>query len=102
MKHTISIIIPTFNEEETIVKMLTEIEKVSKQRKLKNSEIIQIIIADGGSTDLTLKKVKEINASNQKYVLLEPIKGKHLTKKQSIDMGVLNSIGEIVIFIDAD
>ena len=102
MNRSISIIIPTYNEESTIVKILKEIEKMLNNSILKDWKIKQIIVADGGSSDLTIKKVKKIKIMDLKIDTLEPTNNVRLSKQQSIDMGVLNSIGEFIIFIDAD
>ena len=53
MNYKISIIIPCFNEEKTIEKIVTE---VLKQKDL----IYEIIIIDDMSTDSSRKKIKEL------------------------------------------
>ena len=53
MNYKISIIIPCFNEEKTIEKIVTE---VLKQKDL----IYEIIIVDDMSTDLSRKKIKAL------------------------------------------
>lgn len=55
MKPEISIIIPTFNEEKNIVRLLDHLEQCT------NFSIAQIIVSDGNSTDKTLLGLKNRN-----------------------------------------
>lgn len=48
MKPEISIIIPTFNEEKNIVRLLDHLEQCENRSKA------QIIVCDGNSTDKTI------------------------------------------------
>jgi len=59
----ITIIIPTFNEEDNILELLKIIEKLYKN--------IRIIVSDDGSTDKTQDIVKEYNKKNNKIKLLD-------------------------------
>ena len=85
----ISIVIPTFNSDKYIDKCLKSIFKSDF-----NGEF-DVIIVDGGSTDLTLemaarhKDVKVISSSN-------------ISVSNSRNCGASNSEGEITIFIDSD
>ena len=85
----ISIVIPTFNSDKYIDKCLKSIFKSDF-----NGEF-DVIIVDGGSTDLTLemaarhKDVKVISSSN-------------ISVSNSRNCGASNSEGEIIIFIDSD
>ena len=63
MKKLISIIIPCYNEEETIDKLYKEIIKVTKKIKEVNFELLFI---DEGSKDKTLKIVKKLSEKDNK------------------------------------
>ena len=58
----LSIIIPIFNEEKTILKILQKIEKQTYIKK-------QIIIVDDCSTDLSLEKIKKFKFKSN-YIIL--------------------------------
>ena len=89
---SISIIIPAYNEEKTILKILEKLKKI----KLKSD--IEIIIINDGSTDNTKKIIDE----NSKYF----DKVKHLTHNQgkgkAIIEGLKLSSKEYIFFQDAD
>ena len=88
----LTIIIPVYNEENTILKIL---KKIEKQKTIKK----QIIIVDDFSTDNSLKKIKEFKFQS-KY--------KIITHKKNYGKGACiisakNFIkGDIVIIQDAD
>lgn len=88
----LSIIIPVFNEKETILSILESIEKVD----LKEIEK-EIIIIDDGSSDGTVKILKNLE---NKYRIFyhEKNQGKGATIKQ----GFFLATGELVLIQDAD
>ncbi len=88
----ISVIIPCFNEENTIIEIL---KKVNKQKK--NFDI-EIIISDDGSTDRTINLLDENIDLYDKLV-----KNKNnLGKGSAIKKGLEITKGDIIIFQDAD
>ncbi len=91
--HKLSIIIPVFNEEKTI---LTILEKVSN---LKNKGIdLEIIVIDDGSTDKTLNILK----SNDKLYTILIENSSNRGKGYSVKKGIKSSNGNYIIFQDAD
>ncbi|AKM83679.1 hypothetical protein A2422_02275 [Candidatus Woesebacteria bacterium RIFOXYC1_FULL_31_51] len=89
----ISIIIPTYNEEEVI---LTCLESLSKQT-IKDFEVI---IVDDGSTDLTIQKIK--SSSLERYFPLKILSQKHLGAGAGRNLGAKQSKEDILVFVDAD
>ena len=88
----ISVIIPCFNEENTIIEIL---KKVNNQKKNFN---IEIIISDDGSTDSTINLLDK-NAE----LYDELVKNKNNSGKGSaIKKGLELTKGDIIIFQDAD
>tara|TARA_Y100000591_G_scaffold224420_1_gene195541 strand:+ start:544 stop:1497 length:954 start_codon:yes stop_codon:yes gene_type:complete len=67
MVKNISIIIPSFNEEENIKELYERIIKILDVIKINNYEIIFV---ENGSTDNSLSILKEINAINNKVKII--------------------------------
>lgn len=93
---TISIIIPVYNEEKYIIKLLNKIVKANTFDLKK-----EIIIVDDKSTDRTVEYLKKfIKKSSEKIFLLK--KEKNEGKGSAVKIGLLKSHGDIVIIQDAD
>ena len=88
----ISVIIPCYNEENTIIQLL---EKVNIQRKNFN---LEIIISDDGSKDQTTKLLENNKKLFDKLILGEKNRGKGAALSKAIE----HSTGDIIIFQDAD
>ncbi len=89
----LSIIIPVYNEEKTILKILDRIEKT----KLSDFSY-EIIIIDDGSTDQTLKL---LNENKNKYTILIKTP-KNMGKGHAVKKGLEAANGKYVVFQDAD
>jgi glycosyltransferase involved in cell wall biosynthesis len=87
----LSIIVPVYNEERTIINVLEKIKKNS-------SKEYEVIVIDDGSTDKTKELLKNNNHLYDKIITNESNKG----KGYSVKKGILNSTGTHVIFQDAD
>ncbi|MEO6582835.1 MAG: TIGR04283 family arsenosugar biosynthesis glycosyltransferase [Ferruginibacter sp.] len=85
---TISIIIPTYNEEQHIGPLITFLKEYG------NSEVTDIIIADAGSDDNTVKIATEIGAT----VITCCKKGRAV----QMNRGAALAKGDILYFIHAD
>ena len=90
----VSIIIPAYNEEKRIPDTLRKILKFVSSKKI-NSEII---VVDDGSTDNTAAVVAAIK--NPKIRIIK--NPKNMGKGYSVQNGVRNAKGGIVLFTDAD
>lgn len=89
----LSIIIPIFNEKDTILELLNRIKKVGLKKEY------EILMIDDGSTDGTreiLEKIK--NEKNYKVIFKEKNSG----KGDSLKLGFKKAVGEYVIVQDAD
>ena len=89
----ISIIVPVFNEEKTLKTILNKIN----QQKITDI-IFEIIVVNDGSTDDSLKILKENSNQYQKLINLE----KNMGKGGAVRKGLLDSSGEYILFQDAD
>lgn len=92
----VSVIIPTYNGEETISKLYQEISKVLKQNKIS----FEIIFIDDSSKDNSFKIINSICKKDKKVkgILLSKNYGQH----NAIYCGIQNSKGKYVITMDDD
>ena len=89
----LSIIIPVYNEEKTIIEILDRVKK----------EVIpgvekEIIVIDDGSTDSTRQKLKNIKDNDFKIIFHKKNEG----KGSAVRTGIENATGEYIIIQDAD
>lgn len=87
---TISIIIPTLNSEKTLGSCL---ERITHQDYPKDK--IEIIIADGGSTDKTIKIAEKYKVDK---ILENPLR----TGEAGKSVGLKNAKNDVTVFIDSD
>lgn len=90
----LSIIIPVFNEEKTIVEILKRVLAVKLPLKIKK----EIIVIDDGSTDKSKSEVK--NQKSKSIRVLSHVK--NMGKGAAVRSGLREAKGEIIIIQDAD
>lgn len=88
----LSIIIPAYNEEKTILEILKKVESVNLPLEK------EIIIIDDGSRDKTAEILKSLLAEKYKVYFQEVNKG----KGAAVRRGLEESTGDIVLIQDAD
>lgn len=84
----ISVIIPTYNEESSIVKCIKSLKRQSYKQ-------LEIIIVDDGSVDNTLEIVKKIPA-------VSLFRQNHQGPGTARNLGSKKAKGDILVFVDAD
>lgn len=85
---SISVIIPTFNEAESIT------QTINKVRQHSNDHILETIVVDGGSTDATTEKAKNAGAK----LTQSSKKG----RAEQMNIGATQARGEILYFLHGD
>ena len=89
----LSIIIPAYNEERTVIEVLKKIKSNSS-----NLFKYEIIVIDDGSTDQSRKLLEDNKHLYDKLLVNESNKGKGFSVKK----GISNASGTHIIFQDAD
>lgn len=95
-KYTISIIIPVYNEESHIPSILTHIKNILSETMLD----YELIVINDGSTDNTEPVLVEEQKLDKRVKVLSY--GQNKGKGHAVKMGVLNSRGDVVCFLDGD
>tara|TARA_B100001741_G_C16508142_1_gene578280 strand:+ start:589 stop:1287 length:699 start_codon:yes stop_codon:yes gene_type:complete len=93
MKAKLSIIIPVFNEEKTILEILKKIKE-----SLSGENNYEVIVIDDGSRDNTLKLLQNNKSLYNKLIINEINKGKGF----AVIKGIEASEGKYIAFQDAD
>ena len=92
----ISIIIPLFNEEESLPELCSWIEKVMN----KNNYSYEVLLMDDGSKDKSWSVIENISSKNSN------IKGikfrRNYGKSAALNIGFQKAIGNVVMTMDAD
>lgn len=93
MNKTLSIIIPIYNEEKTIIDILKKIKSLTYENFK-----LEIIVIDDKSSDSSLFLLQKNEHLFDKLILNKKNMGKGFAVKE----GLLNARGEYIIFQDAD
>ncbi len=96
----ITIIIPCYNEEETIPLFIEEMNKVYASMKEKYNVLLEYLFVDDGSKDDTLEVIKEA-AENNSHVSFISF-SRNFGKEAAMFAGLENADGNYVVIIDAD
>ena len=92
----ISIVIPLFNEEESITELAQWIDKVLK----KNNLSYEIIFIDDGSNDSSWSVIKNVKTDNPNVYGI--IFRRNYGKSAALNVGFSKASGDVVITMDAD
>lgn len=92
MSKKISLIIPTYNEENVILECLNSLE----QQSYKNKEVI---VVDDGSTDGTVRRIENCKLKIDNLTLLQQ---RHLGPGNARNLGAGKARGEVLVFVDSD
>ena len=92
----ISVIVPLFNEEESLRPLAREIKKVFS---LSNNNF-EVLFIDDGSTDKSMVALKQLHAEDKRYKYLSF--QKNYGKSAALQVGFQHATGDIIITMDAD
>ena len=94
-KIDLSVIIPVYNEEESILELYQQIVN-----SIKNKLTYELIFINDGSTDISLNVINKllVDDNNIKVISFTSNQG----KSEALNYGFNYSSGEIIITIDAD
>lgn len=94
-KNRLSIIIPCFNEEDTVSLFYKEVEK-----SLKSINNYELIFVNDGSSDKTQEEIEKLSKKDTriKYISFS----RNFGKEAAMYAGLCNANGEYIGFIDAD
>lgn len=95
-KVDISVVIPLYNEEESLPELSSWIEKVM----LEHGFAYEVIMVDDGSTDDSWRKVEEICKRNTSFKGIRF--ATNYGKSAALNVGFKHCAGEVVITMDAD
>ncbi|GAB9262032.1 hypothetical protein CANFE03_16930 [Ligilactobacillus animalis] len=92
----ITFIIPTYNSAEYLERTLESLGHMIGA----NSEVVEVLFVDDGSTDQTLTLLERTVAKDPMTYRL--LKAKHGGVSKARNLGIKNAMGEYVTFIDSD
>ena len=92
----ISLIIPLLNEEESILPLINEIRKALKPI----NKPYEVIFIDDGSTDSSLKNIKEAGKTDNRIKFISF--RKNYGKSAALQVGFKAATGDAIITMDAD
>jgi glycosyltransferase involved in cell wall biosynthesis len=92
----VSVLVPLFNEEESLTKLSNQISNVFDTI----SPDYEILFVDDGSTDNSLKVIKDLSRANNKirYISFR----KNYGKSAALNIGFKGASGDVVVTMDAD
>lgn len=92
----VSVIVPCYNEQESLPLFYDEISKVFQ----KNQIAYELVFVNDGSSDDTLKELKELSRKDSKVIYLSF--SRNFGKESAMFAGFCNASGDYVVVMDAD
>lgn len=97
-KPIISLVVPCFNEEESIPKFYDEANRVLKEMNL--FEVAEFVFVDDGSSDGTMNIIHELKNKDERIHFVSF--SRNFGKEAALYAGLLKSVGQYTAVMDAD
>lgn len=94
----LSIVVPCYNEEDVIDIFYDKLMEITA--KISDKYDYEIVFVDDGSSDNTFSKMKSLRGKNSKIKIISF--SRNFGKEAGIYAGLSNSIGDLVVVMDAD
>ena len=99
----ISIVVPCYNEEESLPLFLRELERVAEQMRQTDGLTFEVVLIDDGSTDGTLATMKrEAQRLPAHFTVRWASFSRNFGKEAALYAGLSHATGELVATMDAD
>lgn len=99
----ISIVVPCYNEEESLPLFLRELERVAEQMRQTDDLTFEVVLIDDGSTDGTLATMKrEAQRLPAHFTVRWVSFSRNFGKEAALYAGLSHATGELVATMDAD
>lgn len=95
-KMDLSIVIPVYNEKESINRLYSSLDKTMSKLKIK----YEVILIDDGSTDGTFEELKKLNKKNSSYKIIRF--RRNFGQTSAMSAGFHYSSGDVILTLDAD
>ena len=92
----VSVVIPVFNEEDSLPELSTWITAVCTQHQLS----FEVLFVDDGSTDASLAVLQNLASSHPNYKLISF--SRNYGKSAALQVGFTHAKGDVVITMDSD
>ena len=96
----ISLVVPCYNEEESMPLFYAEASRVAAQMKESHGAEFEFIFVDDGSRDGTLRVARELHAKDERVRYISF--ARNFGKESAIYAGLQASKGDYVAMLDAD
>ena len=92
----VSIVIPLYNEEQSLMPLSLSVRDALDRM----NSTYEVIFVDDGSTDNSLRVLKEIHRKNRRYKFISF--RKNYGKSAALSVGFQHALGRIIVTMDAD
>ena len=100
MNKLISIVVPCFNEEESLPIFYTEICKIREKMKQKYEADFEIILVDDGSKDRSFEVMKELRDKDSRVKIIQM--ARNFGQHPALLCGFAHAKGEFIVTMDDD
>lgn len=97
---TVSLVVPVFNEAETVGPFLERVTQVFGLGSEKSRIVLDIVFVNDGSSDRTLERLLELQTYYRQIRILDL--SRNFGKEAALTAGIKAARGEVIVPIDAD